>query len=253
MAAETLAQLLDQLNTALGEFTPYKLDIVDPATIEHVPLNAHFMPKRIFDQLTANIKQDGNLASVPFCWRKEDGTVVVLSGNHRVDSAIQANIPRILILYTDQDMSQGERVAVQLSHNALVGQDNPAQLLDLWQQMDDLSLKIYSGLDDGTLGTLQPVEVARINDAALRFEELTFLFLPAERERIQEVVSRLGQSSKARLAADVATFDAFFNALLDFKEAAGILNASTALLQLVQIAEGWIEQQRVEHAEVPTS
>ena len=235
-----LNELIAQLNTALGDVTPYKLAVVPPGSLKPLEKNAHYLPKRIYDQLIANIQTDGNLSSVPFCWRQPDGTYEVLSGNHRVAAAVAANTPLIMVLYTDADLSRPERVAIQLSHNALVGKDNPALLTELWMELDALPLKIYSGLDDEFLATLQPVTLAHINEAALRFEELTLLFLPAEIERITEIVKRLGAAKHPRLLAPLEQFDRFFETLLSYKDAANILNSGTALLAMCDIVDDWL-------------
>lgn len=239
-----LRAVLTQLNDALGGVTSYKLDVVPPGSIKPVKKNAHYMSKRTFDQLVANVSQDQNLSSLPFCWRTPGGEYVVLSGNHRVMAAKAAEVPLILILYTDQVMSESEQVAVQLSHNAIVGADNPAVLRELWQGIGDLHLKIYTGLDDAVLQTFEPAQVIQVSEARLRFEELTLLFLPAEIEQLKEIAERLGKYHKGPVwAADVVDFDAFFDMLLDFKEQANILNTSTAFKALVLIAQEWLDAQ----------
>lgn len=247
-----LDAVLDQLNNALGDVTPYKLAVVPPGSLQPLAKNAHYLPKRVYDQLVANIRTDGNLASVPFCWRQPDGQYQVLSGNHRVAAAVTAGTPQILILYTDAQLSRPERVAIQLSHNALVGNDNPALLAELWTEVDTLALKIYSGLDDDLLAPLPPVTVARLNEAALRFEEVTLLFLPAERARITEIVARLGASKHPRLLAPLDLFDRFFAMLLTFKEVTQILNSGTALLAMCDIVDEWLLHHRSDpHADEP--
>lgn len=237
-----LGALVDQLNAALVEVTPYRLAVVPPAEISPIDKNAHYMTKRTYDALVANIKRDKNLSSLPFCWKRPDGTLVALSGNHRLQAARDAGVPLVMTLYTDAELSRAEQRAIQISHNALVGQDNPGTLRELWNEIDDLALKVYTGLDDKLLETMNDVKVTRINEEGLRFEELTILFLSPEIERIKEVVGKLGNANKARLAARFDEFDRFFTMLLDFKEAAGIVNTGTALLALVEIGEAWISE-----------
>lgn len=48
-------------------------------------------------------------------------------------------------------MSEEHRIAIQLSHNAIVGQDDPDILKKLYDKILDIDLKEYSGLDDKTL------------------------------------------------------------------------------------------------------
>lgn len=235
-----ITELLDDLNNQLGDYTPYKLAFVNPADILPVEKNAHYMPKKVYDQLVENVATDKNLSSLPFCWKRPDGKFVALSGNHRVMAAAGAKIAKILVLYTDEKLSKSEQISIQLSHNSLVGQDNPSLLLELWNEIDDLHLKIYTGLDDTYLQTLAPVNITRINEEPLRFEELTILFIPAELDRLEEVVKRLGPVSRKRFAAMAQEYDAFFETLLNFKEATGIINTATAFMQIAEIVTEWL-------------
>ena len=73
---------LAQLNRALDGVTPYRLALVSPADVAHVQKNAHYMPTKLYKRLVENVRHDGNLSSLPFCWRDADGKLVVLSGNH---------------------------------------------------------------------------------------------------------------------------------------------------------------------------
>lgn len=239
-----LVDLLDELNTALVGVTPFKLALVDPATVELLSAeeNARYMSKETFDRLAENIRQDGNLSSVPLCWRRPEGTLLCLSGNHRLLAAREAGIRQVLVLYTDADLTESERLARQLSGNSLVGQDNPQKLAELWQRVDAISWKVYSGLDDARLKTLPKMKVIRPQDAKLLFEEVRLLFVPAEAERIEETLKKLGDGGR-RWAASYADFDRFFETLLRYKQATGILNTATAIRTLTEIAEEWLARQ----------
>jgi hypothetical protein len=237
-----LNEIVNQLNAALGDVTPYKLAVVPPADIQGVEKNAHYMPKRVYDQLRANVERDKNLSSLPFCWRKPDGSFVALSGNHRSRIAAEVGVPLVMILYTDEDLSRPQQVAIQLSHNSLVGLDNPTTLRELWDEVNVLDWKIYTGLDDGLLKTIEPVAVTKINEEPLRFEEMHMLFLTPEIERIEATLKALGASTKKRLAAQYADFDRFFETLLTFKEASGIVNSATAFMAMIEIVEAWITE-----------
>ena len=160
-------------------------------------------------------------------------------------AAKDAGIPLILVLYTDAKLSRSEQRAIQLSHNAIVGQDNPTTLRELWQEMDDLGAKIYSGLDDGLIETMERINVQTINEEALRFQELTILFMASEIDRIKDVLKRLGSINKARFAARYDEFDRFFEALLEFKEAANVVNTGTAIMAMIEIVETWITEHNV--------
>ena len=255
MAGETrLQELIEQLNTQLGDVTPYKLAVVSPRDVAHVDKNAHYMSSQTYKKLVGNIRSDGNLSSLPFCWRGADGRFVALSGNHRVDAARDAQVESILVLYTDRDLSRPEQVAIQLSHNALVGDDEPTALRELWREVNSAALKIYSGLDEKVLDALEPANVLRPKEAALRFEELSILFLPHERERMEETARLLADCAKRKKVrhwlAPLEEFDRFFDGLLDFKETANIVNTGTAILAMLDIVETWLaEHHEAEHDE----
>lgn len=237
----TLAHLNDLLIST--GVTPYKLALVKPTEIVLLDKNAHYMPKRVFDQLVANIKRDHNLESLPFCWRRDDGKFVALSGNHRVKGAIEANVSLIMVLYTDAPLLADERVAKQIAHNALVGMDNPTMLAELYQSIGDLNFKIYSGLDDETLKTLQKVDVRTLREANLLFEEIVLTFVPAEQKQIELVVKEIGRHRKAlTLVGDYRDWDEFFETLLRFKEQQRIVNSATAFKAMIEIVRKWMEE-----------
>lgn len=237
-----LQEIVEQFNELMGGITPFKLAVLPPEEILPAAKNAHFMPQRVFTQLVENIKEDKNLSSLPFCWRKPDGRFVSLSGNHRVSAATEAGVPLILILYTDRGLSRSEQVGIQLSHNSLVGQDDPVILRDLYTEIKDLHLRIYSGLDEASLKTMEKVKIIKVGEAQLRFEELRLLFLPAEIDRIEQTLERIGQASRRRFAGRVEDFERFFDALLDFKQAKGIVNTATGFMALIEIAEDWLRE-----------
>jgi len=112
--------------------------------------NARFMKAEQYRRLVDNIRRDGCLTSVPFAVRQGD-RYTILSGNHRVRAARDAGLTEVLVLYSEREMSHQQQVAIQLSHNAIVGQDDLAILRELYDEINDVALKEYSGLDDVVL------------------------------------------------------------------------------------------------------
>lgn len=238
MAQETRIQnLLSELNSALGIVTPYKLAAVAPGAIQRLKKNAHYMPKGMFDRLTSNIAKDGNLSSMPFCWFDGD-RYICLSGNHRVMAAIEANVSLILILYTDAAMTRSEQVARQLSHNSIFGKDDTQLLRELWEEILDLEFKEYSGLDETELETMAASAEGSLGVGNLAFEEIRLLFLPDEADRLETVIKQLAKHR--RFAGRLEDFDQFFDTLLTFKEASGIVNSATAFVAIIEILEAWL-------------
>lgn len=237
---DRLEAALEQLNEALGGVTPYRLALVAPAEVAHVEKNAHYMPTKVYRRLAENIKRDGNLSSLPFCWRDGEGRLVALSGNHRVDAAKDAGVERILVLYTDADLSRGEQIAVQLSHNAIVGADNRQTLRELWDEILELEFKQYTGLDESALETVDTGSLDRLRVQPLPLEVVQLLFLPDEVAKLHAVLEALEKADGVRHAARLVDFESFFEALLRYKEAEGIVNSATAVLRMVEIVEEYL-------------
>jgi hypothetical protein len=220
---------LAMLNESLARLgQPYKLAVVPLERLRLLDKNARFMPHEMFQNLVSNVQRDGALSSVPFCWF--DGEVYhVLSGNHRVKAAREAQLTSILILYDDRPMSRQEFVARQLSHNAISGQDDQAVLRELWKEIEDVELKYYAGLDDKTLDQLADAAAGSLAEARLDFKMVTFLFLPEEVDRLREAFQKAAETVVAddAFAARLEDFGRTLEALDKAKASFDIRNAAT--------------------------
>ena len=111
---------------------------VELSLIDLVEKNAHFMAQDTFRQLIANIKRDGQLTSVPFLVEHNTGRYTVISGNHRVQAAKMAGIIKAsFIVVHEDDITKDEILAIQLSHNSIVGQDDSEILKELLEGYRD--------------------------------------------------------------------------------------------------------------------
>jgi hypothetical protein len=113
-----------------------------------------------FQRLVANIREDGHLTSTPLVWHDADsGRRIVLSGNHPTKAAIEAGLSTIFWLEVTDPLPRQKQIALQLSHNAITGEDDPATVKALYEELEDVSMRLYSGLDDKTLDLLDEVSV----------------------------------------------------------------------------------------------
>lgn len=242
---DEIRQELVRLNQLLVGVTPYRLGVATPEEFTAAPVNAHFMAKRVYDQLVANIQQDGNLSSLPFCWHDAGGEIHMMSGHHRVEAARDAGVTAVLYLYTDAELTSDERTAIQLSHNALVGEDDLAILRRQWESIASIEAKLYSGLDDELFKTFDPVHLGAFNERDIRFDTIELLFLPGEIERLTEILQKLGKSKRVRFAALQDQYDAFTDALMRLKESTTIFNSATAFMVMAEVAGlycDWVDQ-----------
>ena len=239
---EKIRETITQLNSLI-EGMPYKIDFCDPRTIKILDKNARYMSHDMFQSLVNNVKKDGALTSLPLCHRGKDGALLALSGNHRVQAAVHAGIERILVLVIDRELTRDEAVAIQLSHNAIEGKDDPVILKGLLEEIADIDMKLYAGLDSELLKDLQKIEFTTIKEAQLDFKSMTFLFLPEETEEfkkcMEDIESMLGSDENFILSR--SHYDEVFKMLIEVKSKFKIVNNPTAFMKIVEMAKSYME------------
>lgn len=226
------------------------LRVVDPRELELLKKNARVLKKDVFQQLTANIAADKRLSSVPLCWRMADGKLEVLSGNHRVQAAIQAGLAHVLVMVIEEDLSKAQQIAIQLSHNALVGSDDPTILAELWAAIDNIESKLYAGLSSDEVERLEKIELVGFSTPQVCTRTMTFAFVDSEVERFSAVLEQLeALPAKEMHIADLHQFDRFFDLLEGVKKSFDVRNSSLAMLKLMDIAEAALRERTVSEAE----
>lgn len=239
---------------------------VDPRELTLLKENARFMRHEEYQRLVANIKKDGVLTSAPFAWLdRSTGKYEVLSGNHRVQAAIAAGLQTIPCIVTDDEIPEERRIAIQLSHNAIVGQDDPDTLKRLYDKILNLDLKEYSGLDDKTLQLLDKATSQAMSEANLEFQTLSIVFLPDELKEAQRVIDRAKdevKNSDAVWLAKESEYDKWLDSQETVSSAFNVKNVSAAMRiifkvfenNLSQLAEGWFEEEKNDNSQwIPIS
>ncbi|MDQ5909137.1 MAG: hypothetical protein QG599_1231 [Pseudomonadota bacterium] len=209
--------------------------------------NARFMPKRQFNRLVENIRRDGVLTSAPLIGQSVDepGRWYVLSGNHRVEAALAAGLTEADCIVITEPLTTQQFVALQLSHNAIEGEDDPAILRKLYDLLD-LDLKEYSGVTDDQFD-LDQLNVKTLPSATLRYLEVVFAFLGDEADAILEFVKRAERYAKHQqpvLVTQYADFDLLIDSLTAVKEYRNIKNSAVGLRVLCELAMKQITVER---------
>ena len=222
--------------TIFGESA--EIQIIDPKKLKLLKQNARYFKKETFKQLIENVKNDRLLSSVPLCHRLQSGEIEVLSGNHRVQAAIEAGIDQILIIILLEALSDTRRIAIQLSHNALVGQDDRNILAALWAKIDDINGRLYAGLSSDTLNEIKNIKLINFSTPAIYTKTLTFAFTDSEKESLESILKTLGAiPSKEIHLAPLRQFDEFFEIILKAKKKFEIKNSAVALLHIIDIVK----------------
>ena len=195
------------------------------------------MTDAMFSQLVENIRRDGCLTSVPLVCETQGGKLEVLSGNHRVMAAIKAGLEEADVMEITTPLGREQRIAIQLSHNAIAGLDDPSILTELWANLD-FAFKEYSGLTEEDLAGITEIDATGISVEAPGYEEITLAFLPEEKEAF---ITLLGRMTEAKTEARwiVAHYDDFtrlFDAIIAVKSKLDIHNGAVALRVMADLA-----------------
>ena len=241
--AQEIQVTLDALNAQLEGKLPYKLYMARVSEIDFLDKNARFMTKEQFASLTRNIKTDGGLTSLPLCYRQESGKLLVLSGNHRIKAAIEAGIEEFLVLLIDKPLSKQRQVAIQLSHNALSGQDDEQILKELWQQIDDLEASIYSGLSTELIDKLNSTDFIAISEQRVLFKEVVLLFLPEEIEQMTSICEGIIESAKNKsaFAGRITEYDNILEGIIAAKTGQKIINSTLAFFAMASVVREYLD------------
>ena len=199
--------------------------------------NARYMTDAMFSQLVENIRRDGCLTSVPLVCETEDGRLEVLSGNHRVMAAIKAGLEEVDVMEITTPLNRERRIAIQLSHNAIAGLDDPSILTELWADLD-FAFKEYSGLTEEDLAGITEIDTTPISVAAPKYEEINLAFLPEEKEAFVALLDRMQQAkTEARwLVAHYDGFSRLFDTIIAVKSKLDIHNGAVALRVMADLA-----------------
>lgn len=235
---------------------------VNPRDLKLLEVNARYMKPDEFNLLVENIKRDGTLSSVPFCCYDDDWNLEVLSGNHRVKAAIEAGLEEISVMITEEELTREQKTAIALSHNSISGQDDYAILKQMYESIDSVEFKKYSGLDDETLEMLEKVGNQSMSAIGLDFQVLNVVVLPTELQVAKNIIDEAKKQVKRNTALTLRyeDYDKWLDTLDDVGSALGIKNTATALLAMLSVVEKHMDELKevwIEEADdkdwVPTS
>ncbi len=205
------------------------------ADLKLLEKNARYMKGADFNRLVENIKHDGCLTSLPLVYRDGD-VLTVVSGNHRVSAAIKAGIEESDLIEVTSPLTRQQFVALQLSHNAIVGKDDPNILQSLYDELD-FGWKEYSGLTDDAF-KIEDLDTSVLRVEQPFYEELHISFLPADAVVFNDWLDKIAKSKATamRVVAAYDDFDRFFKSLVAVKGASGIHNTAVALRTMAELA-----------------
>jgi hypothetical protein len=194
--------------------------------------NARYMKAAQFQLLVENLKRDRVLTSSPLIYRD-----IVRSGNHRVQAAVKAGIEEADCLELVGEYSDERVLAIQLSHNAINGEDDPNILSTLWKALP-FEEKRYSGLTDDQIGKIEELDTKSLGIGGPAYEELVMVFLPEELAEFHALVKRIEKRAKRPpvMAAALPDFEKFFDTVIAVKKQLNVHNTALAVRLMAKLA-----------------
>lgn len=222
-----------------GRFGIMETEIIkiNPRDIKLLEVNARYMKPEEYKKLVANIKKDGQLTSVPFCFYNENNQIEVLSGNHRVMASIDAGLEEIEVMLCKDKLSKDQALAIQLSHNAISGQDDEELLRKLYGELESLEFKEYSGLTDEFINFCKEVE-KDFKVPNLSYQALNLLFLPEEIKEIKQVLESISDLLNSNhILTSMKDYDNYLETTTIISKCLNIKNPSTTFLAMIRLAK----------------
>ncbi len=210
--------------------------------------NARFMTADQMRRLTDNIKRDKAMTSVVLVYPDfQEKKLIVISGNHRVEASAAAGTKMIPALVIQSHLTVEHRLALQLSHNAVTGQDDPNTLLRIYEALS-MEYKSYSGLTDDSFNVLEKLNIDSLAIGTPQYEEIILQFLPDEKEAFIEHLERLGKAAekKTYLMAEYDDYLRLFRTIVAVKEFKNVFNSAVAIRELADLAIERLEQLKAE-------
>lgn len=166
-------------------------------------VNAQVQTSEVFDRLKTNIQLDKRLESLPLCYIKkgdERNELGIISGHHRTRAARMANVTDIYVIAIEDELTEDEIIAKQLSHNALVGESNKDIVKKMYESIQSIDEKIKSGVYiEKTKEIYEQLKVDEVN-FDFDFEILQIMFLPSQLTKFERVEKLIGKNEKSWIA-----------------------------------------------------
>lgn len=151
-----------------------------------------------------------------------------------------------MIMYTDEPMTNAEMVSRQLSHNAIEGKDDPLLLRELYDEINDVDWKEYTGLSEDQIRELEKMVNLTINPVGVNYSAISMLFVDSEAEHLDEVFKSIQQELSGKDEAiyqnRMEDYSRLLQAMHEVKTAYGIKNNAVAMMLVLDIYESHKEE-----------
>lgn len=207
-------------------------------------LNARSMNASMFERLTANIKKDNRLESLPFVAETDKGLEIV-SGHHRVRACRTAGITEVYVILDDTGLDRDSIMSKQLSHNSLQGEDNQQLVKEIYSMIEDAEKKLAAYIDADMEDILDKVAT---KDVTFDMDIKTILvtFLAYEEDVFRRCADKLNTAYEELYVADLKNVEAFMQCIKRVGKEYDIRAMNTTFTKMAEIVLEYLGEDKDE-------
>lgn len=224
----------------------WKFEKVDIGLIDEAESNANKMTDSDFRSLCDNIGLSG-MSSVPTCMKRSNGRFTMISGHHRLRAAKKLGYSRLGILYVEEaELSDDERIAIQLSHNSLHGKDDRNILKLLFSQIKEIDFKKFAHIDIDEIGSIQTGQLNFV--PSKECYTVSFILYNESTEYFNELIGDIRELSRRSdvliLANDEDNEDFFMMLRKAVRDTFHIKSSSVTFAKILELASQQLKENK---------
>lgn len=210
-----------------------KIARVNIEELREQDINARVMSSDMFNRLTANIKKDNRIESLPFIAETENGLEIV-SGHHRVRACRAAGVTEIYVIVDDTGLDKNSIRSKQLAHNSLQGEDNKQVVKEIFDMIDDAEKKLEAYISPELNDMLDKLS---IKDVTLDLDIKTILvaFLSYEKDTFERCAQKLNETYGELYVADIENLKPFASCIKRINKEYDIRAMNTVFTKMAEI------------------
>ena len=218
----------------------WKYEMIDISRIEEAKENANKMSDRDFAQLVDNIRV-GGLSSSPTLWhRKADDMYVIISGHHRLRACRELAYTKVGCLYAEEDdLSEDEKIATQISHNSLHGEDNKGILKRMFEEIKSVDFKQFAHINIDEIESIPMFQGSVLPES--EHYNVSFILYKKDIEALKElfgiVQEDLTKSEMVIMADQDNSEELLQNIIRDIQKKYNVKSSNIAFCKILELAQ----------------
>lgn len=220
------------------------VEIINISKLKEQDRNARILEKEKMEIMAENIKDEGALESYPLVYKDGDDYRII-SGHHRVRASKMAGMKEVPCIVLERKLTQSEVRQKQLAHNALSGHDDPVILNELYNEIEDLNLRVRTGLDEEEVKLDEKATSLFDIDYEFDYEIVELLFIKNTYDKFEQLVEELGGADKY-FVVDKKEFSKFSKVIDGVAVEFDVRNITSAMSLMIKLAKERLEEIREE-------